>query len=131
MSSDPHLGNLPYRAKVGPRIRALNEDIANRHVARSLTRDVTRRLAGWHAQIARLRGIVEYQQLRPVDEAVAVELETLASQISEQRTTFIQTIATLPPVIASSGWITDVDRVLCRASEVVEGLKAARGGRPQ
>lgn len=104
--------------------RASQASAVERRAAKAVTADIAERMGRWHLEIARLRGLVEYRRSRGLDPEVRSEIDTLASNIQRHRTAFIEAVNHLPPKVASSGWITDIDRVLCRAAEVVETLRA-------
>lgn len=126
MTSDVH-SEVPDR-RPAPRQRARQAAVAERQTAKAVTADIKRRLTRWHLEIARLRGVVEWRRPHTRDASLGVEINALAAEIHFHRTAFIEAVSALPPNLASSGWITDVDRVLCRASEVVEAIRVTDAG---
>lgn len=124
MSSEVHATEGKFQ-RHQVRQRAPQAAAVERRKAKAVTGDIARRLTEWHVQIARLRGLVDYGRTRGYAAGLDTEIEDLAVQIREHRTRFIEAVGTLPPSVASSSWITDIDRVLCRASDVIETLRAA------
>lgn len=121
MSSDAHIVEVKLKRSHPGTEQA---PAVERQAAQAVTSDIARRLTQWHINIARLRGLVEYRKSREFDAALSAEIEALAADIHEHRTVFIETVGSLPPHLASSGWITDIDRVLSSASEVIETMRA-------
>ena len=125
MTSEAH-AETPNRHPA--RQRAQQASVTERRAAKAVTTDIKQRLTRWHLEIARLRGLVEWRRWHATDAGLGVEIKALADDIQVHRTAFIKAVSDLPPNVASSSWITDIDRVLCRASEVVETMRLDDGG---
>lgn len=106
------------------RRRTINAYVAQSHAARQTTRDVTRKLTSWHAQIARLRGLAEHHGAAHPRIDLYEEIESLANEIRSQQRAFLAKVQTLPADVARNDRIVDAERALSRAALVLETIGA-------